>query len=217
MFRSVLGSFLLVVASSAFGGHAAGPVVTPENSVLGVGDTTVLSAVNWPGGLSSGFPYSWQFESDNPQVAEIHGFASGPGYARFDPIPHNGEVFVTGVTAGVAHVRIQGFAGSWATVTVEAPQMPVVVSPSAVSILSGQTATLSAVIPDANGVTFAWYLGRLGDATHFLQASTNPILRLTPVTFPTAYVWVRALSTRGESSAEAKINIEMRRSRAARH
>lgn len=219
MLRTVLGCFLLATALSAFGSHAGGePVVSPPGSVVQVGETTVLSVTIWPGGLSSGFPYSMQFSSDNPLVADIHGFASGSGYARPDPIPNNGKIFVAGIAPGVAHVTASGFSQTIATVTVEAKELPVIVSPAAVTILSGHAATLTALVPNANGsVVFLWYLGHLNDQSHLLQVSSDPVLRFTPGTIPTTYVWVRGLSARGDTSAEATISIDQPRVRVVRH
>lgn len=218
MLKTVLACFLLAAASSAFGGHAGGePVVFPSGSAVQVGESTVLSVTIWPGGLSSGFPYSMQFSSDNPLVADIHGFASGSSYVHADPIPDNGKIFVTGLAPGVAHVTASGFSQTIATVTVEAKELPVIVSPAALTILSGQTATLTALVPNATGsVVFLWYLGRMNDQSHVLQISSDPILRLTPSNIPTTYVWVRGMSAHGDTSAEVKISVEQPRVRAMR-
>src|SRR5437016_4085462 len=130
---------LLLLAFIAIPAMAGGVVVSPATATVRVGETIVLYAADYPGGLSSGYPYSVNFTSDRPGVAQIHGFASGSGYLKPDPIPENGSVYVKGITPGIAHVRGVGFAADFAEVTVVEPPS-VAVLPSALTVRHGETA-----------------------------------------------------------------------------
>lgn len=210
MLRNVLSLTVLLAALPMFGG---GIVVYPRTANVRVGEVVVLHAANEPGGLSSGYPYSAEFSSDAPSVAEIHGFASGSGYLQPYPIPRNGDIFVTGLAVGTAHVRAKGFISDFATVTVE-PGFAVSITPSALVVRHGETVTLSAVMVNGNAVTTEWYLGRTGDLTHFLSAER--VLHFEP---PAAgsYVWLRAATATGViMTAEAEI-FAAPRTRAVRH
>lgn len=217
MIRSLCALLLFGAAATAYAG---GPAIYPHEAVIHVGDTIVLMASNEPGGLSTGFPYNWSFTSDNSSVADIHGFAKGSGYLQPDPLPNNGDIFVKGIGPGVAHVGIAGFTAAYATITVETPPLPVQVDPPAVTVDRGLMVILTASVPDRLVVLFTWYLGRLGDTSHFLQSSNDPTLRFvptSPLTTPTTYVWVQAASTDAISTAEVSIHLTQPRRRLAHH
>ena len=210
MLRNLLSLAVLLIALPMFGG---GIVVYPQTVNVRVGEVAVLHAENQPGGLSSGYPYSAEFNSDAPSVAEIHGFASGSGYLKPDPIPRNGDIFVTGLAIGTAHVRAKGFIASFATVIVE-PGFAVSITPSALVVRHGEMVTLNAVIVNGNAATTEWYLGRIGDLTHFLSAER--VLRFEPPA-AASFVWLRAATATGVvMTAETEI-FAAPRSRAVRH
>jgi hypothetical protein len=210
MLRNLVSLALLLTALPLFAG---GIVVSPQTVTVRVGEVAVLHASNQPGGLSSGYPYSAEFNSDNPSVAEIHGFASGSGYLKPDPVPRNGDVFVTGLAVGTAHVRAKGFISSFATVVVE-PGFAVSITPSALVVRHGETITLNAVTVNGDAATTEWYLGHTGDLTHFLSAER--VLHFAPPAAAST-VWLRAMTATGVvMTAEAEIYAAPR-SRAVRH
>lgn len=211
MVRNVLSLLLLLVAIPALAGGIA---VHPNAAGLRVGEQITLEAANDPGGLSSGYPYSVTFESDDPTVAEVHGYASGSGYLQPYPYPKNGMVFVTAVAPGVAHVVAHGFLGKLATITVTG-DIGLTVTPPAATVRNGDTVSLVALITGGyQNVTLEWFLGRTGDTSHLLTA--GPILsRYQPPTAKT-YIWVRATAGTTVATAEIEINV-IPRSRAARH
>ena len=204
MFRNVL---LLLVALPAFAG---GVTVSPATATVRVGEQIVLFAGDEPGGLSNGFPYDYTFTSDDPSIAQIHGFASGTGYLQPYPYANNGKVYVTGIAPGVAHVVAPG--QKFATITVIAAA--ITVTPTVTAVRSGDSVTLVALITGGyQNVALEWYLGQAGDLSHLLGA--GPLLQFQPPS-PRTYVWVRATGVATMATAEVEINV-LARSRAARH
>jgi len=213
MLKSTARLAMFLLAAPVFAG---GPEVRPLDSTIYVGQSIVLHAINAPGGLSSGYPYNFIFKSDASWVAEIHGFAKGSGYINPDPIPDNGDVFVTGVGPGTAHVLISGLEANFATVVVlQRPVLALV--HDVVNVPKGTPATLSAAVTGSPGdplVTFAWYRGHINDMTQPLQVSTSPVLQFVPES-ATTFVWVRAASATWVASAEAEVRVFTPRRRVA--
>lgn len=211
MVRNVLSLLLLLVAIPVFAGGVA---VHPTAASVRVGERITLRAADEPGGLSTGFPYNVTFDSDDPSVAEIHGYASGTGYLQPYPYPNNGTVFVTGVAPGVAHVIAHGSTAKFATITVTG-EIGLTVTPTAATVRSGDTVSLVAMITGGyQNVTLEWFLGRIGDTSHLLTA--GPILsRYQPAASKT-YIWVRATAGTTTATAEVEVNV-IPRSRAVRH
>ena len=209
MRRNIL---LLALSFIAVPAMAGGIAVSPSTATVHVGETIVLWAADYPGGLSSGYPYSATFSSDRAGVAKIHGFASGSGYLKPDPLPENGNVYVTGISPGIAHVRAAGFVADFAEVTV-VPTPTVAVAPSTLTVRYGETATLTALLTGEDNAMFEWYLGHTGDYSHFLSA--DRVLRFHP-TSPVTYVWVWAGAHSSIMRSEAVVTV-IPRSRAVRH
>src|SRR6266849_8496854 len=63
---------------------AAGPVVSPTQVTIRVGESVTLHGYQNAGGLSEGFPYAYEFYSGAPGVATVRGFASGTATTRPD-------------------------------------------------------------------------------------------------------------------------------------
>lgn len=206
MLRNVL---LLLIALPAFAG---GLVVSPSSVNIRVGEQIVLHAGDEPGGLSGGFPYDYTFQSDDPSVAEVHGFASGSGYLQPYPYPNNGNVYVTGIAPGVAHVVTHGWIAKLTTITVT--EARITLTPPVATVRSGDSVTMVAFITGGyQNVLLEWYLGHTGDLSHLLAA--GPLLSFRPPAAKT-YVWVRAIIGASITTEEVEINV-MARSRAARH
>lgn len=197
---------------------AAGPVVSPAEITLHVGEAAILTGYQNAGGLSQGFPYHYDFLSDLPAVAAVRGFASGKATTYPDPIPHNGEIFVTALQAGVAHVRIRDYPLDLATITV-LPQIGLVEIHAATAVVTpGQPVVLTAVVRGYDQqATFEWYRGRTDDTTCRIQASTDPQVSFV-AQHPTEYVWVRASAGPFTGSAEIRLAAAPPgRRRAAKH
>lgn len=196
----------------------AGPVVWPPELTMHVGETVTMHGYQHPGGLSDGFPYHYEFFSDEPSVATVRGFASGSSYSHADPLPNNGVVFVIAVEPGVAHVRTEGFPTALATVTVLRQILPVEIHAQATRVLPGEPFVLTAVVPGYDQTpTFSWYRGRLGDFPRLIQVSSEPTLTLTSSDPGVSYFWVQALAGSAASSDEIGIEIIRPRRRAAQH
>ena len=215
--RTIVLILLTSVVAPPLAGQA-GPVVSPSALTVRVGENAILHAYQHPGGLSAGYPYRYQFSSDAPSVATIHGFLSGSAVGRLDPFPENGDVFVTAVKPGLAHVRESTFPLALATITVLPQLLPVELHAEAMRVLSGQKVLLTAVIPGYDQTAlFYWYRGRIGDMTHPVQASTDPRLIFIGIDPGLSYIWVQALAGSVASSDEIGIEIIQPRRRAAHH
>src|SRR5258708_33377771 len=98
--------FILLTTAVAFRlAGQAGPAVSPKEITMHAGENAGLAGSQHPGGLTCGFPYHFDFISDNPAVAIVHGFASGSSACRADQAPDNGVVSVTALAPRVAHGR----------------------------------------------------------------------------------------------------------------
>jgi hypothetical protein len=206
---------VLLVALTATTVFAAGGLqVSPASVTLNVGDSAILTATDAPGGFSSGFAYNVTFHSDAPDVADISGFASGSGYFKPDPIPHNGEIYVLAIGPGIAHVHV-GCCYELATVIVK-PTPVLAVQPDDVTVARGKQVTLVASVTDAlSPVAYQWFRGHTGDESKLLQLSSSPILTFAPDPGTNA-VWLRAMSGTWQSTAEVKVTVMPVRRRAAR-
>jgi hypothetical protein len=181
-----------------------------------VGETAILHAYEHPPGFSAGFPYHYDFSSDAPSVATIRGFASGSRWDRPDPLPGNGDVFVSAVAPGIAHV-LTGVSPR-ATITVLPPLLPVEIHAQATRVLRGEQLVLTAVVPGYGQTPlFYWYRGRIGDYAHPAQASLQPTLTFIGGDPGVTYIWVQAFAGAVVSSAEIGIEVVQPRMRAARH
>ncbi|HEV7425978.1 MAG TPA: hypothetical protein VGQ46_06385 [Thermoanaerobaculia bacterium] len=214
--RTAIGILLTAMMATQLAAQA-GPVVSPREVTIRVGETATLTGYQHPGGLSAGFPYHFEFWSDTPSVAAVHGFASGQSTTHPDPIPDNGVIYVSGVAPGVAHVRLDGYAPDLSTITVLPRLLPVEIRADATRALNGQQVSLTAVVPGyGQTAMFSWYLGRIGDFAHPIRASTDPHLVFTVTGAGTVHVWVQALAGSVASSDEITIDIIQPRRRAAR-
>jgi hypothetical protein len=192
---------------------AGGIAVYPTTASVRVGEQITLHAEDQPGGLSSGFPYSVTFGSDDPSIAEISGFASGKGYLQPYPYPNNGTVYVTGIAPGVAHVIVPGSTAKFATITVTG-DIGVTITPVGMTVRNGDTVTLVALVNGGyTNVTLEWFLGRTGDTSHLINV--GPLLRFQPQAAKT-YVWVQATGAAAATTAEVEIDV-LQRWRAVRH
>jgi hypothetical protein len=213
-------TLVLVLLSSAAAlplAGQAGPVVSPKELTMHVGDAAVLHGYQHPGGLSDGFPYHYDFFSDAPMVAVIRGFASGSSYTHADPLPENGDVFVSALGPGVAHVRTGGFPSALSAITVLPRILPVEIRAEATRVLSGQQIVLTAVVPGYDQApTFSWYRGRIGDVSHPIRTSSDPRLMFTIADAGISYIWVQALAGSFASSDEIGIEVIQPRRRAVR-
>jgi hypothetical protein len=178
----------------------------PRKSRFIVGDSVRLHGYQNAGGFSPGFPYHYQFISDAPAIADVHGFASGSSTTHPDPIPRNGDVFVKAVQPGLAHVRAKGYRFDLATITVLPQIGPVHIHAETTLAFPGQEVALLAILPGSDEPPlFVWYRGRLGDTSRLIQASTDPQLTfVAPASGPT-YFWVQAFAGSATSSAEIVI------------
>src|SRR5216684_7095755 len=102
--RAIVFILLTTAVALRLAGQA-GPSVSPKEITMHAGENAGLAGSEHPGGLTCGFPYRYDFFSDNPAVAIVHGFASGSSACQPDQVPDNGVVSVTAVAPGVAHVR----------------------------------------------------------------------------------------------------------------
>jgi len=195
----------------------AGPVVSPREITMRVGDTAVLAAYQHPGGLSCGFPYHYEFSSDMPSVATVRGFASGSSTCYPDQLPDNGVVYVVAMAPGVAHVRTGTYPLDLSTITVLPQILPVEIRAEAPRVLSGQQVSLTAIVPGYDQTAiFSWYRGRLGDTARPIRTSSDPHLTLTLTDAGASYFWVQALAGSFASSDEIGIEIVQPRRRASR-
>ena len=208
-------TIVLLVAFTAATALAGGIQVSPSSVTMQIGDVFILNAVNAPGGLSSGFRYDVTFYSDDPTIATVTGFASGSGYAAPYPIPDNGNVYVTAISPGIAHVRAKTCCGDLATVIVR-PQPVLSVQPDEVIATRGKPVTLLATMTDPVWyVTFEWFRGHIGDESRPLQTSASQLLVFMPEP-GTNTVWVRASAVKWQGTAEAKVTVPVVRRRASR-
>lgn len=213
--RTIVLILLTTAATLPLAGQA-GPVVSPKELTMHVGDTAVLHGYQHPGGLSDGFPYHYEFFSDAPAVVAIRGFASGSSYSHADPLPENGVVFVSAVGPGAAHVRTGGFPSALATITVLPQILPVEIHAEATRVLQGQQIVLTAVVPGYDQpLAFSWYRGRIGDVTRPIRASSDPRLTFIGSEAGVSYIWVQALAGSTASSDEISIEVIQPRRRAA--
>ena len=195
---------LLTAAAALPLAGQAGPVVSPAVLTMRVGEHALLHGYQHPGGLSGGFPYHYDFSSDAPAVAPVQGVAAGSSFSHPDPNPENGNVYVSAVAAGVAHVR----AGQYppidlATITVLPQILPVEIHAAATRVLRGYPIELTAVVPGYDQTaTFSWYRGRIGDISRLIRASSDPHLALTGSDLGISYIWVQALAGSAASSDE---------------
>jgi len=193
----------------------SGPAVSPNEITLRAGDTAILKGYQHPGGLSCGFPYHYEFFSDAPAVAAVHGLASGSSVCHPDD---NGDVYVTAVSPGIAHVRVAACCGDLSTITVLPQLLPVEIRADAVRVLAGQQIVLTAVVPGYEGAPwFSWYRGRLGDSSHPIRTSFDPHLAINVTDAGMSYIWVYAFAGPRASSDEIAIEIIQPRRRAAGH
>lgn len=214
--RAIVLALITSVLALPLAGQS-GPAVYPTAVTMRVGETAVLHGYQHPG-FSTGFPYHYEFSSDEPSIATVHGFASGMSLTKPDPIAGNGVVFVTAVREGIAHVIPQTVRLTLSTITVLAPILPVEIRAKATRVLRGQQVVLTAVVPGYDGTpVFAWYRGRMGDMTRRIQASLEPTLTFTGSDLGVSYVWVQALAGAIASSDEISIEVIQPRSRSVRH
>jgi len=215
--RTILRALLIIVATAPLFGQA-GPVVSPKEPTIRAGDSALLLGYQHPGGFSGGYPYHYEFVSDAPGIATVHGFASGSSFTQRDEIPGNGDVHVTAISAGVAHIRANGFISDLATITILPQILPVEIHAEASRVLSGQQIRLTAVVPGYDETaTFSWYRGRIGDTTRAIRASSDPHLSLIGSDAGISYIWVQALAGSKASASEISIEVVQPRRRAAAH
>ena len=196
----------------------AGASISPKQITMHAGETAVLAGSQHPGGLSCGFPYHYNFFSDNPTVATVHGFASGSSACQADQVPDNGVVSVTAVAPGVAHVRAEGCCGDLSTITVLPPIHPVAIYAPATRVLFGQSVVVTALLTDNDQTPlFAWYRGRIGDYSRPIRLSSDPHLTFIGNDLGVAYIWVQAFEGSVTSSAEIGIEFFIQPRRRAAH
>lgn len=193
----------------------AGPVVSPSAVTIQVGERVLLHGYQHPGGLSEGYPYHYEFQSDAPAVATVNGFASGSSLVRPDPIPGNGDITVDGVQPGLAHVRAIGL--SLAAITVVPQTRPVEIHAETTRVQRGGQVVLLAVVPDLNQpATFFWYRGPMGDVSRLIQGSTRQDLTFVARDPGASTIWVQAFIGSRTSSAEITVEVVQPRGRPVR-
>jgi hypothetical protein len=196
----------------------AGPVVSPKEMTMRVGQTAVLAGSQHPGGLSCGFPYHYEFTSDMPSVGTVRGFATGSSACHADQVPENGVVYVTAVAPGVAHVRVDGCCGDLSTITV-LPRIAVEIYAQAMRVPVEQPVVVTALVTGYDQTpVFAWYRGPIGDFSRPIRQSADPRLAFIGSEPGVSYIWVQVFADSVISSTEISIEmfIEPRR-RAAQH
>jgi hypothetical protein len=214
--RTLIGMLLAATVALPLAGQA-GPVVSPKETTMRVGDTAVLAGYQHAGGLSCGSPYHYEFFTDMPSVATVRGFSSGSSTCHPDPSPDNGVVYVIAVAPGVAHVRTGTYPLDLSTITVLPQVLPVEIRTEAARVLSGQQVSMTAIVPGYDQTAiFSWYRGRLGDTTHPIRTSLDPHLTVTLIDAGVSYIWVQALAGSFASSDEIGIEIVQPRRRASR-
>ncbi|HYM62886.1 MAG TPA: hypothetical protein VEZ11_18515, partial [Thermoanaerobaculia bacterium] len=189
----------------------------PSELTICTGASAILHAYQVPG-FSVGFPYRYVFDSDAPEIAEIHGFASGQSVVDPGQGSENGNVFVTGRKPGIAHVHETIFNLTLSTITVLPPIQPIEVHADKTFLMKGQQVVLTASVPGYNQqVTYLWYRGRNMDAEHLIQTSSDPNLLFIATSLGTSYISVQASACAVTSSAEIAIEVVEPRKHAARH
>jgi len=215
--RAIVLSLLATAAAFRLAAQA-GPSISPKVITMHAGENAGITGSQHPGGLTCGFPYRYDFISDNPAVAIVHGFASGSSACHPDQVPDNGVVSVTAVAPGVAHVRASGCCGELSTITVLPPIHPVAIQAQATRVLLGQPVIVTALLPDNNQAPlFAWYRGRIGDFSSPLGLSSDPRLTFIGNDLGVSYVWVQAFAGSATSSAEIGIEFFIQPRRRAAH
>jgi hypothetical protein len=214
--RTIVFILLTAVAFRLVG--QAGPAISPKVLTMHAGETAVLAGSEHPGGLSCGFPYHYNFFSDTPAVATVHGFASGSSACQADQVPDNGVVSVTAVAPGLAHVRAEGCCGDLSTITVLPPIHPVAIYAPATRVLLGQPVVVTALLTGYDQTPFfAWYRGRIGDFSRPIRLSSDPHLMFTGNDPGVSYIWVQAFEGSVTSSAEIGIEFIIQPRRRAAH
>lgn len=213
LMRTVI-AILLTISAIRLAAQA-GPAVSPKALTIHVGETAMLNAYQHPGGLSEGFPYHYEFFSDAPSVANVHGFASGQSTTHPDQVPDNGVVSVVGLAPGIAHVRTGSYALDLSTISVLPRILPVEIRAETARALNGQQISLTAVVPGFEEMaTFSWYVGPIGDFAHPIRTSSDPHLAFTVTGAGVVQLWVQALAGSMASSDEITIDIIQPRRRA---
>lgn len=204
--RAIVFTLLTTAVAFRLAGQS-GPAVSPKETTMQVGQNAGLTGSQHPGGLSCGFPYHYNFVSDNPAVAIVHGFASGSSACQADQVPDNGAISVTAVAPGIAHVRAEGCCGDLATITVLPQIHPVELSAQATRVLVGQPVVVTALLAgDGQTPVFAWYLGRIGDYSRPIRQSSDPQLRFVSSDPGMSFLWVQSFA--GSVTSYAEIGIE---------
>ncbi len=200
--------FILLTTAVAFRlAGQSGPSVSPKEVTMQVGQTAALAGSDHPGGLTCGFPYHFNFISDMPAVAIVHGFASGSSVCYPDQVPDNGVVSVTAVAPGIAHVRVEGCCGDLSTITVLPQLHPVALYAQPARVLLGQPVVVTALLTGSDQTpVFVWYRGRIGDYSLRLQQSSDPHLTFLGSDPGVSYIWVQAFE--GSVTSYAEIGIE---------
>jgi hypothetical protein len=215
--RAIVISLLTTAMAFRLAGQA-GPSISPKQITMHAGETAVLAGSEHPGGLSCGFPYHFDFISDTPAVASVHGFASGSSACQADQVPDNGVVSVTAVAPGVAHVRAVGCCGDLSTITVLPPIHPVAIYAPATRVLFGQSVVITALLTGYDQTPlFAWYRGRIGDYSRPIRLSSDPRLTFLGNDPNVSYIWVLAFEGSVTSSAEIGIEFFIQPRRRATH
>jgi hypothetical protein len=206
----IVVAVLLTWSTTAAAQLLAGVRVTPETITIVRGETAFLEAHGIVGCCSK-FPWSVEFRSSDPSIADAGGLLLSPSTQTAIAVTGHrpGTIMVVSPSVGFGSVAL-------ALVHVncgEEPPIHAVTARQSTALAAPVRLTLSVdVVTDRD---YLWFQGRTGDQSRPL-AGHGPAVDFAPDSYGVTTVWVRASTPCSTSTAEFQVDVSAPRSRLVR-